>query len=275
MKRKIVSLVAIVSLVSSFFLASFYTYNVWAQNDAAPAAEAAPAAPAGDAAAIPTNTTFLQIILNSGWYGILDWLMIFATSIATVALIIDGFMTIRPIKIMPPDLVNAVRTALDQGDLGAALEACTNTPGPLANILMAGFNNVSEGYDVIMDCVSSAAEMESEKLMQRINYLNLCGAMGPMLGLLGTVTGMVDAFAGLATATGAAKNNLIALSISQALYTTVFGLMISIPAVLGFTLLRNNANKIILSMESLTYDLLKVLRGAEVVDGQEGGGEGN
>ncbi len=278
--KKILSFVAVAALVSGvLFSGVFLSDSLLAQDAAAPAAAAADAvaAPAasGDSAAAPNDTTFLKIILGSGWYGIADWLMIFATSIATVALIIDGFMTIRPIKIMPPDLVNAVRTALDQGDLGAALEACANTPGPLANILMAGFNNVSEGYDVIMDCVSTAADMESEKLMQRINYLNLCGAMGPMLGLLGTVTGMVDAFSGLATATGAAKNNLIALSISQALYTTVFGLMISIPAILGFTMLRNNANRIILSMESLTYDLLKVLRGAEVVDGGGQGEESN
>jgi biopolymer transport protein ExbB len=207
--------------------------------------------------------------MNSGTIGIIIWLMIFMCSAATLGLIIDAFITIRQHKIMPPELIEAIRGSLAEGDLGAALEACEATPGPLSNILMSGFNNVSEGFDVIMDSVSTAAEIESEKLMQRVNFLNLCGSIAPMLGLMGTVTGMVDAFAGLASSTGAEKAQMLALSISQALYTTAFGLLISVPAILAFTFVRNNASKIILNMESLTYDLIKVLRGAEVVDDEE------
>jgi biopolymer transport protein ExbB len=73
----------------------------------------------------------------------------------------------------------------------------------------------------------------------------------------------------LGTTTGAAKATALALSISQALYTTAFGLLISVPAILAFTFVRNNASRIILDMESLTLDLVKVLRGAEVVDDEE------
>lgn len=237
-------------------------------------AQEAPVVVAGgeeEVAVAPTSgeQSFWDVVWNSGWYGILDWFGIFATSAATLGLIIDGLISIRPKKIMPVELINAVRESLNQGDLGTALEACDLTPGSLANILRAGFNNVSEGFDVIMDCVGGAADMEVEKLMQRINYLNLCSALAPMLGLLGTVTGMVDAFSGLATTTGAAKQAMIALAISQALYTTVFGLIISIPAVLGYTYLKNGATRIALNMENLTFDLLKVLRSAEVVDEEE------
>ncbi len=215
------------------------------------------------------DTTFFGIVGNSGTIGIIIWGMIFLSSIATIGLIIDALISIKSSKIMPPDLVDAVRNSLDEGDLGTALEACEATPGPLSNILLAGFNNVSEGFEVIMDAVASSAEMESEKLMQRVNYLNLCGSIAPMLGLMGTVTGMVDAFAGLANSQGAAKAQLLAMSISQALYTTAFGLLISVPAILAFTFVRNNASKIILNMESLTFDLIKVLRGAEVEDEEE------
>jgi biopolymer transport protein ExbB len=225
------------------------------------------------AAQTAAGTSFLDIILNSGFIGILIWLMLFATSAATMGLIIDACISIRAIKIMPPELVNAVRSSLSEGDLGGALEACEATPGPLASILLAGFNNVSEGFEVVMDSVSTAADIENEKLMQRVNYLNLCGQIAPMLGLMGTVTGMVDAFAGLATKSGAEKASALALAISQALYTTAVGLLISVPAILAFTFVRNNANKIILSMESLTFDLVKVLRGAEVSEEEAEGGE--
>lgn len=246
------------SVACTMFLAN---PPLMAQDGAAAAGDEIAADGASQAA---QESTFLDIVLNSGVIGVTIWLMIFATSAATLGLIIDAFISIRAHKIMPPELIEAVRTALEEGDLGAALEACETMPGPLANILLAGFNNVTEGFEVIMDSVSAAADVETEKLMQRVNYLNLCGSIAPMLGLMGTVTGMVDAFAGLASATGAQKAQLLALSISQALYTTAFGLLISVPAILAFTFVRNNASKIILNMESLTFDLVKVLRGAEV-----------
>lgn len=247
--------------------------SLMAQDEAAPAAaaaagDAAPAAGEGEAAA-PQKTTFLTVVFGGTWLDITIWVLLFATSFATLALIIDAVVSIRLDKIMPPELVDAVKNALNEGDLGAAIEACEATPGPLSNILLAGFNNISEGYDVVVDAVSGAADIETEKLMQRVNYLNLCGAMAPMLGLQGTVTGMVSAFSNLATATGAQKAALLAQSISQALYTTAVGLLISIPAVLGYTFVKNNAAKIILTMEALTYDLIKTLKGAEVVGDEE------
>lgn len=222
----------------------------------------------GDAAAQPAGgQTFFGIVFGGSAMDITVWMFIFLTSLATIALIIDSFLSIRASKIMPVELVKAVKDALAEGDLGAAIEACESTPGPLSNILLAGFNNISEGYDIILDAVSSAASIETEKLMQRVNYLNLCGQLAPMFGLMGTVTGMVAAFSGLATASGAAKANKLAMSISGALYTTAVGLFIAIPAILGFTFIKNNASKIILTMEALTYDLIKILKGAEVEDG--------
>ncbi len=240
--------------------ATLVSKMVIAQEVAAEAAE--PVADAG-------GQTFMDIVFSSGGLGITIWAMIFLTSAATMGLIIDAILTIKTSKIMPEELVDVVRQALDEGDLGSALDACEAQPGPLSNILLSGFNNVSEGFDIIMDSVSAAADMESEKLMQRVNFLNLCGSIAPMLGLMGTVTGMVDAFAALGSASGAEKATLLATSISQALYTTAVGLLISIPAILAFTFVKNNASKIILNMESLTFDLIKVLRGAEIEDDEE------
>jgi len=263
--KRILKLSAIVTIV--FIALLSISYTAMAQEPAAAPADAVDSA--GEAPKKPSNTSFFNIVASSGAIGILIWLMIFATSAAALGLMIDAFLTIKASKIMPPELINAVRASLDEGDLGSALEACEATPGPLANILTSGFNNVSEGFDVIMESISTTAEIESEKLMQRVNYLNLCGSLAPMLGLMGTVTGMVGAFGTLGTATGSAKQALLALDISQALYTTAFGLLISVPAIVAFTFIRNNASKIILDMESLTYDLIKVLRGAEVVGDEE------
>jgi biopolymer transport protein ExbB len=137
----------------------------------------------------------------------------------------------------------------------------------LANILSAGFANVQEGFEAIQDSVGVAADMESEKLMQRVTYLNVVGNLAPMLGLLGTVQGMIYAFATLATeSAGAAQQAALAMNISQALFTTAAGLCIAVPAVGFFYYFKNRATKIILGMEALTLDLIKVLRNVEVVE---------
>ncbi len=276
--------------IAAAVISGAFAQTALSAQDAAPAAEATAAAPAdagATAAAAAENTaaegeeaaaadpaaslTFFQVVFGGTAMDLIVWFFIFLTSLATIALIIDAFLSIRMSKIMPPELVEAVKSAIDAGDLGAAIEACEATECPLSNILMAGFNNITEGYDVILDSVSSAAGIETEKLMQRVNYLNLCGQLAPMFGLMGTVTGMVAAFAGLASASGANKATALAMSISGALYTTAVGLFIAVPAILGFTFIKNAASKIVLTMEALTYDMIKPLRGAEVEAGTEEG----
>ena len=277
---KLMKTLGLVLIAVSVLFGAVAQMSLNAQDEAAPAAteetaaaDDAAAAEGGEgeeaAPAAEEGLTFFSVVFGGNAMDLIVWSMIFLTSLATIALIIDSFLSIRMTKIMPPELVEAVKSAIDQGDLGAAIEACEATPGPLSNILMAGFNNISEGYDVILDSVSSAAGIESEKLMQRVNYLNLCGQLAPMFGLMGTVTGMVAVFAGLASASGANKATALAMSISGALYTTAVGLFIAVPAILGYTFVKNTASKIILTMEALTYDMIKPLRGAEVDASEE------
>jgi len=219
---------------------------------------------ADGAAAAAKGPGFWDIIYGGSLVNLLIWCMIFATSFTTVWLIIDSIIKVKREKLIPEGVVEGVRLALEEGDLDAAFQTCEANPSPLSIILLAGFGNVTEGFEVIQEAVASSAEMESEKLMQRVNYLNLCGQIAPMLGLMGTVVGMVAAFAGLASATGAAKAQLLAQSISTALWTTCIGLLISVPAVLAFTLVKNYATRIILESEATVLDLIKVLRNAEV-----------
>jgi len=234
------------------------------------AQEAAEAAqPVVEKAAETANTgpTFRGIVYGGSFVNLLVWLMIASTSFATMWFIIDGLIKIRRDKLLPGDVVDGVRVALSEGDLQAALDTCEANPGPVSRILLAGFGNISEGYEVIQESVSSAAELESEQLMQRVSYLSLCGQIAPMLGLMGTVIGMVFAFGTLGQgAQGAAKAQMLAQNISTALWTTCVGLLISVPALLSFTLIRNYATRLILESEMTVLDLIKVLRNAEVED---------
>lgn len=214
----------------------------------------------------PGGTGFFSVVAGGGPIGIALWLALFACSMAGVALIGDSLITIQQKKLVPESLAEKVREAMEQGDVMKAVKQCEEEPGPLANVLTAGFQNVEEGFEAVQEAVGVTADLEAEKLMQRVNYLNVVGSLSPMLGLLGTVQGMILAFATLGTSTGAAKQAFLALNISQALYTTAAGLSVAIPAVAFFYFFRNRATNIILGMEAMTMDLIKVLRNVEVVE---------
>lgn len=209
---------------------------------------------------------FGKVVSSGGTLGVILWLALGLCSVAGISLIVDSFITIKEKKIVPQALVDKVREAMEQGDVVKALGYCDEEPGPLANVLAAGFSNVQEGYDVVQEAVGVAADLESEKLLQRVTYLNVVANLAPMLGLLGTVQGMIAAFAVLGTQqAGAMQQSLLAVNIAMALYTTAAGLASAVPALGFYYYFRNKATKIILGMEGLTLDLIKVLRNVEVV----------
>ena len=159
-----------------------------------------------------------------------------------------------------------MRGAIGEGDLLKAMEHCEHNPGPLSKILTAGFSNVEEGFAVIQDAVGVAADIEGEKLLGRVSYLSVISNTTPMLGLIGTVQGMIFAFRTLGLeAAGAAQQAMLALNLSHGLWATAVGLGTAVPATIFFFYFKNKATKIILAMEALTLDIIKSLRNVEVV----------
>lgn len=207
---------------------------------------------------------FLAVVLKSGPLAFILWLSIFGAAGLGVYFAVDCAITVRPVRILPQSLIDAVTQSMSEGDVIKALKCCDDEPGPLANVLSAGFSHVEEGYDVIEDAIATAADMETEKLMQKLTWLSVVANLSPMLGLLGTVQGMIAAFATLAG--GAPDVGLLAQNISQALFTTAAGLVIAVPCVAVYYVFRNTANKIVLRMEALTMEMIKDLRHVEVVE---------
>jgi biopolymer transport protein ExbB len=207
---------------------------------------------------------YIQVIFGSGGLGFMLWLALFGTAAAAIYFIVDCSILVKPQKIMAQSLIDKVTTAMAEGDVLKALKACESEPGPLANILVAGFSHVEEGFDIIQEAIGTAADIETERLMQRLNWISVMANIAPMLGLLGTVQGMIMAFEGLAT--GAPDVGALALAISQALWTTAAGLVVAIPTVTFFYGIRNNANRVILRMQAMTFELIKDLRNVEVVE---------
>ena len=229
------------------------------QEEVAAGIEVAEGADAGTA----DGDGFFTVIKSGGVVGIILWLALLATSMICCALIFDSFMNVKESKVIPIAFVEKIQAAMEQGDIMKAQELCKEEPGPMSNILGSAFDNVEDGFEAIQDAVTVIADMETERLMQRVNYLNVIGNLAPMLGLLGTVQGMIFAFATLASA-GAAAASLLAMNISQALYTTAAGLIIAVPALAFFYVFKNRASNIILKMEQITLDEIKILRHVEV-----------
>ena len=233
---------------------------------AAPVAQGLEAAKTEEKPAHAEGMNFLTIITRAGWFGVLIWIGLITCSIISVALIVDSYLTIRETKIAPQTLVQQVREAMEQGDLLKAVHHCDASHTPLSRILKAGFANVEEGFEVVQDSVGVAADMESERLLQRVTYLSVISNTTPMLGLIGTVQGMIFAFFTLGTQqAGAAQQAMLAINISHGLWATAIGLGTAVPATIFFFYFKNRATRVILQMEALTLDLIKALRNVEVV----------
>lgn len=206
---------------------------------------------------------FYDIVFGSGIVGMLLWFALFGDGALAIYFCIDCSILIKPEKLMPNRLIDQVQKAMSEGDIVAAMEACQNTPSCMSNILAAAFQHVEEGFDVIQEAVNAASDLEQEKLMQRLQWISVCGNLGPSLGLLGTVQGMILTFQALAQG-GAGDAAALASSIGQALWTTAGGLIVSIPSITAFYSLRNNANRLILRMTAVTMEFLNGLRNVEV-----------
>lgn len=208
---------------------------------------------------------FFDIVFGSGVVGAILWFALFADGAMAIYFAVDCFVLIKPQKLMPTSLITNVQSAMVEGDVMKALKVCENEPSAMSNILSTAFQHVEDGYDVIQESVNGAADLETERLTQRLTWISVCSNLGPSLGLLGTVQGMILTFEALAQG-GAGDASMLANSIGQALWTTAAGLCVSIPSITIYYSLRNKATRLIMRMTALTMELLKGLRNVEVVD---------
>jgi len=207
------------------------------------------------------SSSFVSVIVENGWIGIGVWSMLFLTSMVTLWLIIDAMISVKHEKLCPPKSLAIIKNGIEVGNLTPAMDLCNECPSFFTAVIKAGFEKIPKGWASVKDAAGGAMEAEEEKLMQRLNYLGLCGTIAPMFGLLGTVTGMSKAFFALGTATGAEKAQLLALAISQALYATAGGLIIAIPALVFCIILKNKATRSIIQIDRDVSDIIKELEG--------------
>lgn len=216
---------------------------VFAQDKGAAAAEA------------PTNAV-ADAFENAG---VIGWIIV-GISVLSLALIIENFMTIKRDKLAPPDLVDELEALFDEEHFQEALELCENERTYLTNVVSAGLSKLGHHFDTLQTSVREMEDEESIKLFQKIGWLSLIAASAPMMGLLGTVTGMFVTFGTIASAGGGVSPAILAGGIKLALVTTIFGLCVAIPVGAFFFVFRNRVVKTTIEVNALAEDMFERFR---------------
>jgi biopolymer transport protein ExbB len=201
--------------------------------DLAKAQEAAAPA-AADAKPAPHNKTLLEVVKDGG----VIMIPIGLVSVGMCSLIVLGFLTLRKRKLVPDEQVEALRKYFMEGDYQAAVEYCRQNPGFFADTVYTGLLCVGQGKDMTERAMEDTLAKGIASASTRNYYLNLIGVVTPMLGLTGTVLGMMKAFSTLGTS-GIGDPSALAGSIGEVLVATASGLFIAIPAFTFYYIFRN------------------------------------
>lgn len=246
----------LLSLALVFFGSSAMSSSLIAQDEAAApaddaaAADAPAAAPANPAApnetAAPKNQNVLVWTYKS--LGPMYSIAFLGLSFTLLGLVVMALLTSRRDNVCPPDLIQAVEENLDSGNVQAAAELTANDESFLGQVLTAGFSRLDRGYAKAIEGMQEVGEEETMKLEHRLSYIALIGNVSPMVGLLGTVQGMIQSFSTIANSTSTPKPAELAEGISTALFTTLVGLVIAIPAIAIFNILRNRQQRLVLEV---------------------------
>ena len=215
------------------------------------AAEAAPAPPTPDA------PNYLQWTFQAlGWTYTIPFLFL---SFTLVALIVMNMLTARRENICPIALVEAFEANVNERKLQEAYELAKGDESFLGQVLAAGLAKLSAGYPQAIEAMQEVGEEENMKLEHRLSYMALIGTISPMIGLLGTVQGMIMSFEVIARSTTQPKPSELAEGVATALFTTLIGLFIAIPAVAAYGLLKNRVARLVLEVGILSDNLMSRL----------------
>ncbi len=253
----------------------------WAQADDAEllkelgevpaAADAAPAAgggalPAGAGAAAAEEDTGPKAPSNLlAWtfqaLGVYYTIIFLALSITLLTLIVMNLIAARRDNICPPDLVEGVEQHLAAGQAKEAAELVRTDDSFLGQVVSAGLGKLAKGHSHAIEAMQEVGEEETMKMEHNLSYMALIGNISPMIGLFGTVDGMIRAFRTIATSGTTPKPGELAADISTALFTTLAGLAIAIPAIAVYNILRNRVQRLTMQVGVTSEEFIEKFKG--------------
>ena len=184
-------------------------------------------------------------------------------SIVFVTLAVMNFMVIQREKMMPQATMERFKQLLNEKKFQEAYEVMKASDSSLGKIISTGLARLSSGYDTAVQAMSVAAEEEIMRFEQRLGYIATIASISPLVGLLGTVFGMVDSFQVIARSGQTPQASQLAAGISLALVTTQVGLLIAIPALVVYEYLRNQLALLVLELSVQTDTLMARFKKSE------------
>lgn len=220
--------------------------GAWAQTDAAPG----PEKPA------PIEELTLEMMVQQG--GPILWAII---ALAFIAVVMGFylFLTVTPRREAPTKLLRRVTNQIRAGDMQGAIMLCEGREELMARVLHAGLKMADQDRYIIQESMESEGERGAAELWQRISYMNNVGVIAPLLGLLGTVWGMIGAFGAIALDNSQVKGLTMAYNVSQAMITTAAGLLLAIPALLVYYFLRGRVLRVVATVESQASEFVELI----------------
>jgi biopolymer transport protein ExbB len=251
-----------VVLASGSLLTTFAvgTAAVAAEEDV-PAEAPAPAEPAPDESApaqatdeAPREISYLAWIYDACGPGYT--IVFLGLSFTLVALFVMNVLTARRDNVCPQHLLESFEAHLNEQRYQEAYELAKADESMLGMVLSAGLAKLSMGYSQALEAMQEVGEDENMKLEHRLSYMALIGTISPMIGLFGTVHGMISSFQVIAVGGSTPKASDLAQGISTALFTTLIGLAIAIPAIAAFNILRNRVARLVLEVGICSEDMM-------------------
>ena len=199
---------------------------------------------------------FDVIFYKGGMIGYIIW----AISVVTVALIIRYMTLIRRLTIIPELMRIQIQEMFENKEYRDAIDVTATDPSFLGYVIHAALAEAAHGYPAMERAMEEASEERTTKMLRGLEWLNLIGNIGPMLGLLGTVWGMITVFFKIVKAGGMPKPAELADGIGVALVTTLLGLSVAIPALAAYAIFRNRIDSLTSEAMVASQDLISNFR---------------
>jgi biopolymer transport protein ExbB len=194
------------------------------------------------------------------WYGLGGWVMHFlvACSMISVTLVVERFWGLRTGKVIPRRFLRQVNEHLLNRDISRALALCGERDTSVSRVLKAGLIHFGEGLARVEDAIETAGAHEQTVLRRNLGVLAALANIATMLGLMGTVLGMIESFDIIAK-TGTGDARVVASGIFEALITTASGLMVGIPTIAFHSYFRRRAEVLVIKLEEISFGLIQNL----------------
>jgi biopolymer transport protein ExbB len=209
-----------------------------------------------------------ELLVSGGWLIV----PLLFCSVAVVVISIERYISLRPNRVLPENLLGRVWHWLKERQVTAERMAELKNSSPLGRILAAGLSNSGHGREVMKDSIEEAANQVVHDLERYISILGTIAAIAPLIGLLGTVVGMIKVFTAIMLE-GTGNAGVLAGGISEALITTAAGLTVAIPALVFHRYFERRVDSLVVEMEDQAIKLVDALHGDRLPPTEEQNGQ--